>query len=136
MDFPFGTTVYRLRAGTVTDPYSGEQIPGDWSIPDVLRIPGAFVAQTSTSMLSSATREQALESKSLFCEGAFDVQKGDRVFTGTFTPPLPDGATTVPDGTAMTGDTYSIDGIPPAADTNPFTGWTPPREIPLTRAVG
>ncbi|WP_417510574.1 hypothetical protein [Microbacterium sp.] len=136
MDFPFGTTVYRLRAGTVTDPYSGEQIPGDWSIPDVLPIPGAFVAQTSTSMLSSATREQALESKSLFCEGAFDVQKGDRVFTGTFTPPLPDGAITVPEGTVMTGDTYSIDGIPPAADTNPFTGWTPPREIPLTRAVG
>lgn len=136
MDFPFGTTVYRLRAGVITDPYSGEPVPGDWSVPAVLPIPGAFVAQTSTSMLSSATREQALEAKSLFCEGAFDVQKGDRIFTGIFTPPLPDGATTVPDGTVMTGDTYSIDGIPPAADTNPFTGWTPPREIPLTRAVG
>ena len=136
MDFPFGTTVYRLRAATINDPYSGEPIPGDWSTPEVLPIPGAFVAQTSTSMLSSATREQALESKSLFCEGAFDVQKGDRVFTGTFTPALPDGATSVPTGTVMTGDTYSIDGIPPAADTNPFTGWTPPREIPLTRAVG
>lgn len=136
MEFPFGTTVYRLRAGTITDPYSGDEIPGDWSTPGVLAIPAAFVAQTSTSMLNSATREQALESKSLFCEGSFDVQKGDRVFTGTFSPPLPDGATTVPSGTVMTGDTYSIDGIPPAADTNPFTGWTPPREIPLTRAVG
>lgn len=136
MDFPFGTTIYRLRAATITDPYSGQPIRGDWSILDVLPIPAAFVAQTSTSMLTSATREQALEAKSLFCEGAFDVQKGDRIFTGTFTPPLPDGASTVPSGTVMTGDTYSIDGIPPAADTNPFTGWTPPREIPLTRAVG
>ncbi|OIU88657.1 hypothetical protein [Microbacterium sp. AR7-10] len=136
MDFPFGQTVYRLRGAPIIDPYSGEQIDADWDNPGVLPIPGAFVAQTSTSMLATATREQALESKSLFCEGAFDVKKGDRVFTGTFTPPLPDGAISVPDGTVMAGETYSIDGIPPAADTNPFTGWTPPREIPLRRGVG
>lgn len=137
MDFPFGKTVYRMRAGLIPNPYNPEElIPGDWNRPTVLPIPGAFVAQTSTSMLASATRAQALEAKSLFCEGTFDVQKDDRIFTGTFTPPLPDGATEIPDGTVLTGEAYSIDGIPPAADTNPFTGWTPPREIPLTRGVG
>lgn len=120
MKFPHGRTVYRLRAGLIPDPYRpSEQIPGDWNNPDELPIPGAFIAQTSTSMLSNASREQALEAKSLFCEGEFDVAKGDRIRDGGEDAPV-----------------YTIDGIPPAADTNPFTGWTPPREIPLTRSVG
>lgn len=120
MDFHFGTTVYRLRAGEVPDPYNpGEMIRGDWADPDVLPIPGAFVAQTSTAMLRTATRDQALEAKSLFCEGSVDVEQGDRIRAGETGAPV-----------------YTIDGIPPAADTNPWTGWTPPREIPLTRYVG
>ena len=118
-DFPFGVTVYRLRAKPFLDPYSNEEIDEDWSDPDVLPIPGAFVAHTSTSLLTTATREQAAESKSLFCDGAADVRKGDRIRTGETGAPV-----------------YDINGIPPAADTNPFTGWTPPREIPLTRYVG
>lgn len=136
MEFPHGRTVFRLRATTMTDPYADRPVEGDWSAPEVLPLPAAFVAQSSSSSLTNATREQALESKSLYCEGALDVQKGDRVFDGVFEPPLPKDATTVPAGTRMAGATYSIDGIPPAADPNPFTGWTPPREIPLTRAVG
>ena len=136
MEFPFGITVYRLRAGLIYDEYSAGMVPSDWDEPHVLAVPSAFVAQTSTSMLTDSTREQALESKSLYCEGSADVQKGDRVFTGTFEPELPEGAETVPAGTRMLGEIYTIDGIPPAADTNPFTGWTPPREIPLTRGVG
>ena len=120
MDFPFGRTVYRLRAEPIPDPYNPEEtIPGDWGNPDELPIPGAFVAQTSTSMLGDATREQALESKSLFCDGALDIRKGDRIRDGEAGAPV-----------------YTIAGIPPAADTNPWTNWTPPREIPLTRAVG
>lgn len=117
MNFPHGRTVYRLRPKSVDDPYNpGHPILGDWADPDELAIPQAFVAQTSTSLLGDATREQAIEAKSLFCDGDFDVAKGDRIRVG--------------------GDLYTIDGIPPAADTNPFTGWTPPREIPLTRSVG
>ena len=118
MFFPFGTTVYRLRAGLVRDPYSEEETHSDWGNPEALEISGAFIAQTSTSLLATATREQAAESKSLFCEGSFDIQKGDRIRDG------------------LDGPVYTIDGIPPSADSNPWTGWTPPREIPLTRYVG
>ena len=119
MDFPYGQTVYRLRAGIVRDRTTNREVRGDWTTPDVLAIEGAFIAQTSTSLLGDATRQQAVEAKSLFCDGAFDIQKGDRIRDGGDGAPI-----------------YSIDGIPPAADTNPFTGWTPPREIPLTRTVG
>lgn len=136
MSFPFGRTVWRLRGGPVWDPYSETYKPEDWDRPLLLALPGSFVAQTSTAMLGTATREQASESKSLFCDGGLDVQKGDRVFDGTFTPPLPSTATEIPAGSVFEGATYSIDGIPPTADTNPFTGFTPPREIPLTRWVG
>jgi hypothetical protein len=118
MNFPFGRTVTRLRAGLMPDPYNPEaKIRGDWENPEPeLTIPGAFVAHTSTSLLQTATRDQAAESKSLFCEGTVDVQQGDRIR----------------DGDAV----YTINGIPPAADANPWTGWTPPREIPLNRYVG
>jgi hypothetical protein len=116
----FGQTVYRLRAGLITDPYSEKQVPGDWANMTVEPIPRCFIAQTSTSMLSSATREQALEAKSLFCEGQFDIQKGDRIR----------------DGETDEDPTYSIDGVPPAADVNPYTKRVARREIPLTRYVG
>lgn len=119
MEFPFGTTLFRLRAELIEDPYSDEMVPGDWSNPDELEIPGAFIAQTSTSMIGGVTREQALESKSLFCDGGLDIRKGDRIRNG------PEGA-----------EIYTIAGIPPEADVNPFTGWSPQREIPLVRGVG
>lgn len=119
MDFPFGRTVYRLRAALIEDPYSNEEVAGDWSDPDVLEISGAFIAQTSTSRLGGATREQAIEAKSLFCSGDLDIRKGDRIRSGPAGSPI-----------------YTIAGIPPEADINPFTGWSPQREIPLTRAVG
>lgn len=116
----FGQTVYRLRAGMITDPYSGKDIPGDWGNKTVLPIPRSFIAQTSTSMLSTATREQALEAKSLFCEGTFDIQKGDRIR----------------DGQGDDDPIYTIDGIPPAPDVNPYTKRVARREIPLVRYVG
>lgn len=119
MSFPHGRTVYRLRGGLIEDPYSGELVSGDRDNLDELEIPGAFIAASSTSMIGGATRSQALESKSLYCDGEFDIRKGDWIRDGA-------------DGSPV----YTIDGIPPSADTNLWTGWTPPREIPLTRSVG
>lgn len=117
----FGQTVYRLRAGMIPDPYDpGSMIPGDWENKTVLPIPRAFIAQTSTSMLGGATRQQAVEAKSLFCEGRFDIQKGDRIR----------------DGQNDTDPTYSIDGIPPEPDVNPYTKRVARREIPLERFIG
>ena len=120
MDFPYGTTVYRLRPKMVPDPYNpGSLVPGSWDDPDELEIPEAVVLQASTALTVSESREEAAESKSLHCPGSFDIRKGDRIRVG-------------PEG----GPTYTIDGIPPEEDTNPWTGWSPPREIPLTRYEG
>lgn len=119
MEFEHGATVYRLRPKTVWDPMSQSFVLGDWDDPDELELPGAFIAQSSTSTLGDANRTGALESKSLYLSDPdADVQLGDRIRQGT-------------DGSPV----YPVDGIP-AADVNPFTGWQPVREIPLKRVVG
>lgn len=136
MELPFGQTVYRLRAVAVPDPYDPDaEVPGDWSTPDALAIHDAYVERTSTALTRAESRVQAMEAKSLFCSGDADIRKGDRVFVGVFEPALP-GDGQVPPGTVFTGEAYEVDGIPPAADVNPFTGWCPPREIPLRRYEG
>ena len=116
--FPEGEAVHRLRAGRTWDPYAEKWVEGDWNNPDVLELPGAFIAQSSTSEAGDATRTTVLEAKSLYCKPDDDVQEGDRIRQGG------------PDGPV-----YPLDGIP-AADTNPWTGWRPVREIPLARALG
>ncbi|APZ81757.1 hypothetical protein NCPPB3778_9 [Rathayibacter phage NCPPB3778] len=121
MFFPSGVSVYRVRPAQIVDPYSGESSGIDWDNADWISIPDSFIAQSSTSLLATSTREQASESKSLFCDGAADVKKGDRIM--------------VQDHNGQ-WIMYTIDGIPPEADRNPWTGWTPPREITLKRAVG
>lgn len=117
MLFPFGQTVHRQRPEQIPDPYNPDRtVPGDWANAPEVEIEGAFVGPTSTSLLATATREQASESRSLFCDDDADVRKGDRI---------------------RVGDTvYTIDGIPPDQNVNPWTNWSPPREIPLTRHLG
>ena len=119
MTFEHGTIVYRLRAALTDTGYGGKKVRADWNNPDELEIPGAYIGPASTTVALAAGREQASESVSLFCEGEWDVQQGDRIRNG-------------PDGAAL----YTIEGIPPEAATNPFTGWQPPREIPLIRYLG
>ena len=114
MEFPEGVTVQRLRAGRTWDPYSETYIEGDWDNPDVLDLPGAFIAQASTSSTQTEHRTQVLETKSLYLtEPDADVREGDRVRVW-------------PAGAQLT-----VGGVP-AADTNPWTGWQPVREVPLT----
>lgn len=136
MELPFGQTVYRLRAARIPDPYNPDaEVPSDWASPHVAIISEAYVERTSTALTRAESREQAMEAKSLFCGGDADIRKGDRIFVGVFTPSLVrDGV--IPAGTVFEGFTYEVDGIPPSADVNPFTGWQPPREIPLRRYEG
>lgn len=119
MEFQFGVTVYRLRPKAVWDQYSNSFIPGNWDDPDELELPGAFIAQSSTAIVTSEARTQALEEKSLYLtDTEADVQVGDRIRQGTAGPAA-----------------FLVDGVP-TADTNPFTGWQPAREIPLRAATG
>ena len=116
MQFEHGETVHLQRPKQVWSPKANAYIAGGWSDPDEEPIAGAFVASTSTSMLGGATRTQALEAKSLYCPPDADIRKGDRIRQGA--------------------DIYTIDGIPSTADTSPFTGWEPLREVPRERAEG
>jgi len=119
MEFEHGVTVYRLRRKPVWDRYSNSDIPGDWDDADELALPDAFIAQSSTAIVTSIARTQALEEKSLYLtDPDADVQVGDRIRPGA-------------DGPAP----FQVDGVP-AADTNPFSGWQPVREIPLRAITG
>lgn len=113
--FPAGESVIRLRRKEIADPYSGQSTLGDWNDPSEVTLDGAFVASSSTSTRSDAARTELLEEKSLYLDDPdADVQAQDRIRAG--------------------GVTYQIDGMP-SADTNPWTGWQPIREIPLKRVV-
>lgn len=111
-------TVYRLRAGLVFDEYSETYKRADWTEPEELALPGAFIDRSSTAMVVTANRTQALESLSLFCAADVEIELTDRIRDGE-----------------SGGRVYSIDGVP-AAPTNPFTGWQPVREVPLGLALG
>jgi hypothetical protein len=115
MDFAHGQSVTRLRARMVADPYSGENTARSWDDPESLVIENAYVAASSSTRNTSATRAQALTDKSLYCQPDADVRLGDRVVAG--------------------GLVYEVDGRP-SADTNPFSGWQPIAEISLTNAEG
>ncbi|MGV8852831.1 MAG: hypothetical protein ACOH1M_09740 [Rhodoglobus sp.] len=116
MDLPFAVPVLRERRKRIVDPYNpGKTIAGPWADPDTIPLKG-FVASSSSSALKDATRNQVLTAKSLFLsDPTADVLVGDRIRVGT--------------------EKYEVEAIP-AADINPFTGWQPAVEIPLTGATG
>jgi hypothetical protein len=118
MQFTHGDLVERLRSETYEDPYSGTDVDGDWSSPDVEVIPNAWIAQSSTSRFEDISRTQFLEQVSLYCPPEVDLRKTDRIRVG-----------------GEGGTVYEIEGIP-HAPRNPFTGWQPVREVPLGREVG
>jgi hypothetical protein len=114
--FDFGETVVRRRPIRTPDPYDPDAtVPGDWDDAEELELPGAFIASSSSAAVQSATRTQVLTEKSLYCDPALDVRALDRVIAG--------------------GHTYTVDALP-QADVNPFTGWQPVQEIPLTEVLG
>ncbi|MEU4016182.1 hypothetical protein AB0E56_13065 [Microbacterium sp. NPDC028030] len=130
MEFPFGETVVRERRQMVTDPYDpGTQVPGSWGDPlSYLVLEQAFVASSSSTAPTNATRAQILTEKSLYLtEPSADVQPGDRIRRG---------GTFDEDTQTWSGGEVLYVNVRPAADTNPFTGWQPVVEIPLDLSEG
>lgn len=124
MEFPFGQTVFRDRRALIPDPYNpSKQVPGgDWG--SSIQLAGAFVASSSSSSQRDATRAQILTSKSLYLgDTTADVVAGDRIRVGG----------TI--GDLASGTAYLVEARP-EADVNPFTGWQPVVEIPLTLTEG
>lgn len=104
MTFLYGETVTRLRAATVTDPYSGEVEAEDWDNPTTLAIGGCGVAQTGSTEPVEAARSAV--------DADFDV----------FMPPGSD--VTSKDRLVIRGMTCEVAGLP-FDYLNPFTGWQP-----------
>ena len=116
MSFPFGQSVLRDRRPRVPDPYNPQRTTwGTWASADTATIEGAWIASSSSTRTQTATRAQILTEKSLFCRSDADVLPGDRIRAGT--------------------ETYYVT-VKPAADANPFTGWTPVLEVPLEDREG
>lgn len=114
--FPHGETVYRDRAPQVPDPYNPEgATAGEFGDGVTITLHGAFVASSSSSSVTDATRGQVLNAKSLFCSPKADVQIGDRIRTAS--------------------GIWYVNELP-TADVNPFTGWQPVREVPLDGSLG
>lgn len=117
----FDGVVYRWRRKRVPDKYNpAKQTVGPWSEADVVPIEGAAVLSSSGAALRNEDRVGALTLKSLYLDDPeADVQKGD-------------GISLSPGGTSPE---FQIE-VLPQADSNPFTGWQPVREVPLKGAEG
>lgn len=116
MSFDHGQAVNRLRRVRVVDPYNPDRFTlGGWDSASSLLIDGAFIASSSSNSPADATRSQIITAKSLFCDAVADVLANDRI--------------------VCEGVIYAVDAVP-SADVNPFTGWRPAREVPLTEVRG
>ncbi len=118
MEFPFGESVTRERRKPIIDPYDPDStVPGSWDDAlDIIALPGAFIASSSSTDTGDATRSQILTAKSLYASNPdVDVRAGDRVRRGT--------------------EVFYVNARP-EADTNPWTGWRPAVEIPLDMTEG
>lgn len=118
MDFPHGDTPTRLRAQKIADPYNPARQVEDWTLDPVeLPLPGCYINSTSTNVIPAAARTEQIVYKSLFSpDPTVDVKDGDRILN-------------------VDGRLYQVKDIP-FSDRNPFTGWQPVIEIPLTGVQG
>lgn len=125
MGFSHGETVYRDRRPLVTDTVNPQrQVPGAWVDAATIAIEGAYIGPASSRDASTATRDQTVTALSLFVtDTSVDVKKGDRIRV--------DGTEEDPDS----GTAYMVIARP-ITDKNPFTGWSPVKEIPLELVEG
>lgn len=121
--YEHGTTVFRDRRPTKANPANPDRpTVGAWPAGrsleglDVLELPGCYIAASSTSAVPDAIRTQSTDYRSLYTRDRnIDVRIGDRIRSGDYV--------------------YKVDQRP-QGDVNPFTGWAPGVEIPLTGVVG
>lgn len=130
MSYPYGTTVLRDRRLPVSDPYNPDRqtIPGWAEVAedgiDTIALEGVYVAASSTTAVPDAMRTQSTDYRSLYSDdGSIDVKIGDRIRVGADLE------------TQEGGDGYIVNQRP-QGDRNPFTGWEPGVEIPLTSTIG
>lgn len=72
-------TIVRLRAGTITDPYSGEETPGDWTTPAESTIAGCSVQPGSPRPQDLNDRDSVTILYTVWAPIDADVTEHDRV---------------------------------------------------------
>ena len=123
VEFPYGATVYRDRKGTAANPYNPDRpVPGAWNPALTIEIEGAYIGASSSTLRSSATRQQVTTEKSLYLDAVRDVRKGDRIRLG--------GTVEAP------GEHVYFVHVNPVAEPSPFTGDLLSMEIPLEMTEG
>jgi hypothetical protein len=113
--FPFGETVVRQRATSVTDPYSGEATGASWDAPSTLTIPGCGFNPGQSSEPVQDARNAVITRPEVYAPSGADILAGDRL--------------------VVRGETFDVDGDP-ADWRSPFTGWRPGLVVPLKRVEG
>lgn len=114
MNFPHGETVTVLTAGTVSDPYSGEDV-ANWDTPTEVDVPGVAVEPRPSQEPTQDARNAVTSGFTLYMPVTADVTAASRV--------------------TVRGDTYDVLGEP-AAWRSPFTGWEPGLVVQVGRTEG
>lgn len=113
--FLHGETVARVRAGTVTDPYSQESRL-DWSTATETPLPGLWAVEPRPVGEPTQDARNAVTSGfTLYGPPGVDLTPADRV--------------------RVRGDVYEVDGEV-AAWRNPFSGWEPGVVVQTKRVEG
>lgn len=123
MTFAYGEDVLRDRRRPIADPYNPDRttVPGWGGLADAdidtITIEGVYIDSTSANALPDAMRSEQQITKSLYSQDrTIDVKTGDRIRTAD-------------------GEAFYVN-VRPARDVNPFTGWAPGVEIPLSGVQG
>lgn len=113
--FAHGETVTRLRAATVTDPYSNTATAENWTNPSSLDIDGCGFNPGQSSEPVQTARNAVITRPEVYAPADADVLAGDRL--------------------VVRGVTYEVDGRPQSW-VSPFTGWAPGLVIVLKDVEG
>lgn len=113
--FAHGEAVTRLRGTPKVGDYSSEETDLDWTLPDVLEIPGCGFNPGQSSEPVQDARNSVVTQPEVYAPAGTDVLAGDRL--------------------VVRGVTYDVDGTP-ADWRSPFTGWAPGLVVALKGVEG